>query len=418
MQQLEGELARLGLGERPLGHSSGPSHSNLYVNNLPHDATEEQVEALFSSYGDVLSTRLVQASRLGASTKTFAFVKFGTVQQAMAAIRALNQTPCGGLGLLEVKFADADAGDRNPELSAPPSDNLYVKNLPGSFSDDDVRALFAPFGGVAESKLLHQGDTTQARDLRPGAPARRAPPPAPRYAPGAGALVRLQSVEAARAAIASLHNDRLPGGAAPLVVRFADSAEQKAKKAARMGRAYDRWAAALGHGSSAGSAELRGCVSSGGSDAGGAGPGPGRGGEREHGGLGGGLGFAGVRERESSVYVKYLPETADRLFLYERFAPFGAVHSVKATGLCKGVGFVNYLEAEAALRAVRGMNNIVVGSKRLHVAVQVARDGARGGGGGGPPRAPAAAAAAAAAAAQQHLQQQQQHPQLHPRMPR
>eukprot|EP00983_Pelagomonas_calceolata_P005264 171963-Pelagomonas_calceolata.AAC.1 len=28
-------------------------------------------------------------------------------------------------------------------------------------------------------------------------------------------------------------------------------------------------------------------------------------------------------------YVKNMPEDADKLFLYEKFAPFGAIHSVK-----------------------------------------------------------------------------------------
>lgn len=46
------------------------------------------------------------------------------------------------------------------------------------------------------------------------------------------------------------------------------------------------------------------------------------------------------------------------------------------TGLCKGVGFVNYLDPESALRAVSAMNNVVIGEKRLHVAVQVPRGGA------------------------------------------
>ncbi|KIY97009.1 hypothetical protein MNEG_10954 [Monoraphidium neglectum] len=253
-----------------------------------------QVESLFRSYGDVVSTRLVRASRLGGATKTFAFVKLGDVQQAMAAIRALNQTPCGGLGLLEVKFADADAGDRNPELRAPPSDNVYAKNLPGSYSEDDLRALFAQYGD------------------------------------GAGALVRLGSVADAQRAIAALHNQRLPDSKAPLVVRFADSADHKAKKAARMGRAYNRWAASVGAGGGGGGADrgrrpsnlaryASGSVGSGsdlGEVLGGAVP-----------GFGGG-GF-GVRERDSSIYIKYLPEETDKLFLYEKFAPFGAVHSVK-----------------------------------------------------------------------------------------
>lgn len=50
---------------------------------------------------------------------------------------------------------------------------------------------------------------------------------------GAGALVRMATVDEAAEAIAHLHNQRLAGSVMPLVVRFADSQEQKAKKAAR-----------------------------------------------------------------------------------------------------------------------------------------------------------------------------------------
>jgi RNA recognition motif-containing protein len=46
------------------------------------------------------------------------------------------------------------------------------------------------------------------------------------------------------------------------------------------------------------------------------------------------------------------------------------------TGLCKGVGFVNYCDPAGAARAVAGMNNIVIGDRRLHVTVQAPRGGA------------------------------------------
>lgn len=132
------------------------------------------MEALFAPYGEIASLRIVRASRMGAATKTFAFVKYANVNQARAAIAALHGTAgsggggnggsvSSGGGALEVKFADADAGDRNPELSAPPSDNLYCKNLPGTFTDDELRALFRAHGGVIECKLLHRGDSTQVR---------------------------------------------------------------------------------------------------------------------------------------------------------------------------------------------------------------------------------------------------------------
>jgi hypothetical protein len=353
------------------------------------------VEDLFRHHGDVLSMRLVRASRIGASVKTFAFVKLATVkvrrrggqglgreaaasgggargaaraaggarrragiwhgsappvgrpaargppaarstpsfplsaphrpaprvrapQQALAAIAALHHRP-SPLGPLEVKFADADAGERNPELSAPPSDNLYCKNLPCEYTEEDLRVLFAPYGAVIECKLLHRADSTQ----------------------GGGALIRMASVREAHATIAGLHNTSLPGAVGPLVVRFADSAEQKAKKAARMSRALDRWAAISGGSGSGGrgpgssgsggggggggggaggsgwrDAEPRGGGGGGGSTSGGGYRGDGG----EYRGRGGGGGGGGgeymrygeappppPRERESSVYIKYLP---------------------------------------------------------------------------------------------------------------
>jgi hypothetical protein len=82
-------------------------------------------------------------------------------QEAQRAIQGLNNTPCGGGAPLEVKFADADAGERNPELSAPPSDNLYCKNLPTSYTDEELSELFRPHGTVLECKLLHRADNTQ-----------------------------------------------------------------------------------------------------------------------------------------------------------------------------------------------------------------------------------------------------------------
>ena len=48
---------------------------------------------------------------------------------------------------------------------------------------------------------------------------------------------------------------------------------------------------------------------------------------------------------------------ADRLYLYEFFAPLGAVQSVRVltddSGQCRGVGFVNYVNNASALAAIQ-----------------------------------------------------------------
>ena len=80
----------------------------------------------------------------------------------------------------------------------------------------DLKELFGPFGTVQECRILHRGD-----DIR-----------------GAGALVRMNSVSAASQAILALHGQYpqvQPGeiSSLPLLGRYADSPEEKARKQAR-----------------------------------------------------------------------------------------------------------------------------------------------------------------------------------------
>lgn len=82
--------------------------------------------------------------------------------------------------------------------------------------------------------------------------------------------------------------------------------------------------------------------------------------------------------KSSSLYVKNLPGDADKCFLYERFAPYGAIMSVKVlcdqdTGICKGVGFVNFAEHDAAVRAMQALHGAKIHDKLLHVSLQTPR---------------------------------------------
>lgn len=346
-----------------------PKHSNLYVSGLGSLQTEAEIVDLFSSYGHVETCRLVRNAR---DTKTFAFVKFSTIPESLAAIAGLNKKTVAG-AVLEVKTADADAGDRNPELLAPPSDNLYAKNLPKNLTEDELRALFSPYGSVIECRVLHSGTARSDSGT------------------GAGALIRMATVDEAAQAIAHLHNQRLAGSVMPLVVRFADSQEQKAKKAARQAKrepqvrymaqpqhygmspplhevsSYTSHSSTPHMGSPGYYSPVHAAAAAGG---------------------GGGAAAAAFRYPASSgmmyspascsVYIKHLPEQTDRLWLYEKFAPFGGVMSVRVltteTGICRGVGFINYADPDSAARAVAAMNGMPMGGdRRLYVALQTHR---------------------------------------------
>jgi RNA recognition motif-containing protein len=96
-----------------------PRHSNVYVSGLSGVNSEDELRQLFAQHGVVDSCRLVRSSRDG---KSFAFVKFATIPDSLAAIEALNGRQYGD-GTLEVKTADAGAqraGGRSQRGPRPP----------------------------------------------------------------------------------------------------------------------------------------------------------------------------------------------------------------------------------------------------------------------------------------------------------
>lgn len=80
-----------------------------------------------------------------------------------------------------------------------------LQNLPKNLTEQELRALFSPYGAVIECRVLHSGTARSDSGT------------------GAGALVRMGTVDEAAEAIAHLHNRRLAGSVMPLVVRFADT---------------------------------------------------------------------------------------------------------------------------------------------------------------------------------------------------
>jgi hypothetical protein len=136
------------------------------------------------------------------------------VNEAVLAINSLNGYQAGS-AQLEVKFADADAGPKTPVIppnALSPIDNLYIRNLPSTWGEAEVVQLFKPYGEVRELRLLNHTEHS-GRSV--------------------AALVRMSSVAQATAVIEALNGRMIPGGAQPVILRYADSAEDKVKRTHR-----------------------------------------------------------------------------------------------------------------------------------------------------------------------------------------
>jgi RNA recognition motif-containing protein len=62
---------------------------NIYVGNLSHDATEEDVRQAFEAFGEVTTINLIK-DKFSGESRGFGFVEMPTKSEADAAITALN----------------------------------------------------------------------------------------------------------------------------------------------------------------------------------------------------------------------------------------------------------------------------------------------------------------------------------------
>jgi len=67
----------------------------IYVGGLPFKTTEEEMNALFATYGQVTSAKLITDKYSGQS-RGFGFVEMPNDEEAMAAMEKLNGSDFGG----------------------------------------------------------------------------------------------------------------------------------------------------------------------------------------------------------------------------------------------------------------------------------------------------------------------------------
>src|SRR5262245_20200586 len=72
--------------------------TKLYVGNLPYEATESDLQALFEGSGQVASVNIVRDRATG-QARGFAFVEMSDVESARKAINELDKHQYGGRSL-------------------------------------------------------------------------------------------------------------------------------------------------------------------------------------------------------------------------------------------------------------------------------------------------------------------------------
>lgn len=237
--------------------------------------------------------------------------------------------------------------------SGPPSDNLFISDLPETFDENSLRTVLGAYGNIAQCKLL------------PSQPGRKA-----------AAMVRFATVDEAKWIVDNVNGNIPQGLTEPIAVKFAMSKDQKQGDGGKGWGPYgdggkDGWGkdgGGKGKGVAKGKCGIRTLVD----------------GLQKSGALPGGFQAA---NDGNTLFVAGLPGDTTDCDLFKIFSPFGAVKSVKAmtdpaTGLCKGIGFVNCLDEAVAQMAIMTLNGTSL-PDGTWLTVKVKQDSSKGKGDGG-----------------------------------
>lgn len=139
-------------------------NNNVYVKNIPLEKTDAEIKAMFAAFGNIKSLVLLK-NEIG----QYGFVCYddpkGVSKEygpecAAKAIEGLNGNEMGNELKLYVRHAmkksDRELEKKRDTLRYKTSKkrcNLYVKNFPNSWTQDDLQNLFKQFGAIENIKL-------------------------------------------------------------------------------------------------------------------------------------------------------------------------------------------------------------------------------------------------------------------------
>lgn len=119
---------------------------NIFIKNLHPDIDNKALHDTFTAFGRILSCK-VAVDELGRS-KCFGFVHYETAEAADAAIENVNGMSLNDREVFVGKhISKKDRESKFEEMKANFT-NVFVKNFGVEYSEDELKTLFSPYGGI------------------------------------------------------------------------------------------------------------------------------------------------------------------------------------------------------------------------------------------------------------------------------
>lgn len=111
---------------------------NVFVKKIPKEVTHKEFHNYYSNFGNIVSLKLAEDEE--GETMGYGFVMYETEEEADKAIKATNNVEFFGKKLWVGKFI------KNRPKKPIEYNNLFVKNIPKDYSEDEIRKMFSKYG--------------------------------------------------------------------------------------------------------------------------------------------------------------------------------------------------------------------------------------------------------------------------------
>ncbi|QCD83283.1 polyadenylate-binding protein 8-like [Vigna unguiculata] len=127
---------------------------NIFIKNLDRAIDHKALHDTFSTFGNILSCKVATDS--SGQSKGYGFVQFDNEESAQKAIEKLNGMLLNDKQVYVGPFLRKQ--ERESAIDKAKFNNVFVKNLADSTSDDELKTIFGEFGTITSAVVMRDGD--------------------------------------------------------------------------------------------------------------------------------------------------------------------------------------------------------------------------------------------------------------------
>lgn len=124
--------------------------ANLFIKNLDRSIDNKSLHDTFSSFGNIVSCKIATDSN--SKSKGYGFVQFDNEESAQNAIYELNGKLINDKQVYVGHYLRKE--ERDASLNRTKFNNVFIKNLSDSITDEDIVKIFGEFGNITSAVVM------------------------------------------------------------------------------------------------------------------------------------------------------------------------------------------------------------------------------------------------------------------------